>query len=174
MSELTLPLADYLSDARLFPLAAKVERGERLSFEDGLQLYDTPDLTGVGAMAHFVRMRLHGRRTYFVASRRLSYTNICYTHCQFCAFQAKPDDPRAYVLTAEDVVRELEKPESRGVVELHMVAGHYPKLKIDYFEDLFRKVKAAFPAIHLKVFTMVEIGYYAKVSGLSVEDFLDR
>ena len=174
MSELSLPLADYLSDARLIPLAAKVERGERLTFDDGLLLYATPDLTGVGAMAHFVRMRLHGRRTYFVASRRLSYTNICYTHCQFCAFQAKPDDPRAYVLTAEDVVRELEKPESRGVVELHMVAGHYPKLKIDYFEDLFRKVKAAFPQIHLKVFTMVEIGYYARVSGLSVEEFLDR
>lgn len=174
MSVLSLPLSSYLTDPRLVPLAAKVERGERLGFEDGLLLYESPDLPGVGAMAHFVRMRLHGRRTYFVASRRLSYTNICYTHCQFCAFQAKPGDPRAYVLSAEDVVRELGRPESRGVVELHMVAGHYPKLTIDYFEDLFRKVKAAFPAIHLKVFTMVEIGYYARVSGLSVEAFLDR
>ncbi len=174
MSALSLPLSSYLSDPRLAPLAAKVGRGERLGFEDGLLLYETPDLAGVGAMAHFVRMKLHGLRTYFVASRRLSYTNICYTHCQFCAFQAKPGDPRAYVLSAEDVVRELGKPESRGVVELHMVAGHYPKLTIDYFEDLFRKVKAAFPAIHLKVFTMVEIGYYARVSGLSVEQFLDR
>lgn len=170
----SLPLPDYVSDPRLRPIAAKVERGERLSFEDGLLLYETSDLTGVGALAHFVRTKLHGRRTYFVASRRLSYTNICYTHCQFCAFQAKPGDPRAYVLSAEDVLRELGRPESRGVVELHMVAGHHPKLKIDYFEDLFRKVKAAFPAIHLKVFTMVELGYYAKVSGLSVEDFLDR
>jgi aminodeoxyfutalosine synthase len=174
MNTLAQGLASYLSDPRLAPIAAKVETGERLSFEDGLLLYETQDLTGVGAMAHFVRMKRHGRRTYFVASRRLSYTNICYTHCQFCAFQAKPGDPRAYVLTAEDVVRELEKPDSKGVVELHMVAGHYPKLKIDYFEDLFRKVKEAFPRIHLKVFTMVEIGYYAKVSGLTVEEFLDR
>jgi aminodeoxyfutalosine synthase len=174
MPALALPLPAYITDARLRPLAEKVERGERLSFEEGLLLYETPDLTAVGAMAHLVRTRMHGKRTFFVASRRLSYTNICYTHCQFCAFQAKPGDPRAYVLSAEDVLRELGKPESRGVVELHMVAGHYPKLRIEYFEDLFRRVKTAFPAIHLKVFTMVEIGYYARNSGLTVEEFLDR
>ena len=77
-------------------------------------------------------------------------------------------------LSAEDIVRELEKPENTGVRELHMVAGHYPKLKIDYFEDLFRKIKARFPELHLKVFTMVEMDYYARVSGLSVDAFLDR
>lgn len=170
----SLPLTSYLSDPRLLPIAAKVEQGERLSFEDGILLYETPDLTGVGALAHAVRCRLHGPKTYFVSSRRLSYTNICYTHCQFCAFQAKPGDPRAYVLTPDDIVRELENPENVGVRELHMVAGHYPKLKIEYFEQLFRSIKTRFPQIHLKVFTMVEIDYYARVSGISVEEFLDR
>ena len=174
MPALALPLPAYISDAALLPIAEKVERGERLTFEDGLLLYATQDLTAVGAMAHSVRLKRHGLNTYYVASRRLSYTNICYTHCQFCAFQAKPGDPRAYVLSAEDVVAELRKPESRGVRELHMVAGHYPKLKIEYFENLFRTIKAAFPDIHLKVFTMVEMDYYAKVSGISMEEFLDR
>jgi len=169
-----LPLPRYIRDERLLPLVDKVLAGVRLSFEDGLLLYESPDLTGIGAMAHHVRTRLHGLRTYYVKSRRLSYTNICYTHCQFCAFQAKPEDPRAYVLSAEDILTELEKPESLGVRELHMVAGHYPKLKIEYFEDLFRRIKARFPEIHLKVFTMVEMDYYARVSGLTVEDFLDR
>ncbi|MBI4913013.1 MAG: aminofutalosine synthase MqnE [Acidobacteria bacterium] len=167
-------LERFVTDPDLLPVARKIAAGERLSFEDGLLLYQTGDLTGVGALAHHVRLQKHGLRTYYVASRRLSYTNICYTHCQFCAFQAKPGDPRAYVLSAEDIVRELEKPESRGVRELHMVAGHYPKLKIEYFEDLFRKVKAAFPQIHLKVFTMVEMDYYARNSRISVEAFLDR
>ena len=174
MPALSLPLERYISDPRLLPLADKVRRQERLSFEDGLLLYESPDLTGIGAMAHSERLRRHGLKTYYVVSRRLSYTNICYTHCQFCAFQAKPDDPRAYVLSADDILRELEKPENTGVRELHMVAGHYPKLKIEYFEDLFRQLKARFPDLHLKVFTMVEMDYYARASGLSVEAFLDR
>ncbi len=174
MPELSLPLPAYISDPRLLPIAEKVGRSERLSFEDGLLLYETPDLTGVGAMAHSVRLKRHGLNTYYVASRRLSYTNICYTHCQFCAFQAKPDDPRAYVLSAEDVLNELRKPECEGVRELHMVAGHYPKLKIEYFENLFRSVKAAFPDIHLKVFTMVEMDYYARNSRIPIEEFIDR
>lgn len=170
----TRPLRTLVRDPRLATTADKVEQGLRLSFEDGLLLYETHDLTGLGALAHAVRLRRHDRRTYYVLSRRLSYTNICYTHCQFCAFQAKPDDPRAYVLSPEDVVKELEKPENAGVRELHMTSGHYPKLKIDYFEQLFRSIKARFPQIHLKVFTMTEMDYYARVSGLSVEAFLDR
>jgi aminodeoxyfutalosine synthase len=169
-----LPLHSRIRDARLLPLADKVLRGERLSFEDGLLLYATPDLTGVGAMAHHVRLQKHGRAAYYVVSRRLSYTNVCYTHCQFCAFQAKPGDPRAYSLSAEAIIRELEKPENTGVRELHMTSGHNPKLKIDYFEDLFRKIKARFPEIHLKVFTMIEMDYYARISGLSTDAFLDR
>jgi len=169
-----LPLPSYIRDKRLHPLAEKVLRQERLSFEDGLLLYESPDLTAIGAMAHHVRLRQHGRRTYYVQSRRLSYTNICHTHCQFCAFQAKPGDPRAYVLSAEDVLQELAKPENQGVQELHMTSGHNPKLKIDYFEDLFRKIKETFPQIHLKVFTMIEMDYYARISGIPVEEFLDR
>ncbi|GLH68827.1 aminodeoxyfutalosine synthase [Geothrix rubra] len=169
-----LPLASRIRDPRLLPLVDKVLRGERLTFDDGLLLYETPDLSGVGAMANHVRTRLHGRKSYYVVSRRLSYTNVCYTHCQFCAFQAKPGDPRAYALSAEDIIRELEKPDNAGVRELHMTSGHNPKLKIDYFEDLFRKIKARFPSIHLKVFTMIEMDYYARISGLSTEAFLDR
>ncbi len=174
MPGLARPLQSYIHDERLLPIAEKVAKGERLIFEDGLLLYETPDLTGIGALAHHVRLQKHGLKTYYVQNRRLSYTNICYTHCQFCAFQAKPGDPRAYVLSADDIITELAKPENAGVKELHMVAGHYPKLKIDYFEDLFRRIKERFPELHLKVFTMVEMDYYARVSGISVEEFLDR
>ena len=169
-----LSLPARIRDPRLLPLADKVLAGERLTFEDGLLLYATPDLTGVGALAHQVRLQKHGRAAYYAVSRRLSYTNVCYTHCQFCAFQAKPGDPRAYSLSAEDIIRELEKPENLGVRELHMTSGHNPKLKIDYFEDLFTKIKARFPAIHLKVFTMIEMDYYARISGLTTAAFLDR
>ncbi len=174
MHSLSLGLQSYITDPRLLPIAEKVERGIRLGFDDGLLLYESPDLPGIGAMAHHVRLKLHGRKTYYVVSRRMSYTNICVTHCQFCAFQARPGDPRAYVLSADDIVAEMEKPENHGVRELHMVAGHYPKLKIEYFEDLFRRLKARFPDLHLKVFTMVEMDYYARASGIPIEEFIAR
>ena len=174
MSGLSLPLASYIQDPALLPLVEKVLGRERFTYEDGLLLYMSPDLNGIGAMAHAVRLARHGRRAYYVTSRRISYTNICYTHCQFCAFQARPGDPKAYVLSVEDIIRELERPDSRGIRELHMVAGHHPQLKIEYFEALFRAIKDRFPLVHLKVFTMVEIDFYARNSGLSVDAFLDR
>ncbi|MDR2697569.1 MAG: radical SAM protein, partial [Holophagales bacterium] len=167
-------LRQLVEDQRLMPLADVVERGQRLGFEDGLLLYETPDLTGLGALADCARTRLHGKKAYFVQSRRVSYTNICCTHCQLCAFQSKPDDPRGYVMSAENVVAELKKPQNRHIRELHMVGGHNPKLKIEYFENLFRSIKSQLPSVHLKVFTMVEIDFYARSSGISIEEFLDR
>jgi len=169
-----LNLRQLIQDKRLLPLAEKVELKQRLNFEDGLLLYETPDVTGVGALAHHVRTRLHGKATSFVKSRRLSYTNICHTKCQFCAFQADQDDPKGYVLSAGDAVAALKKTQSYEVSELHMVGGHNPALKIEYFEKLFRAIKDNFPSVRLKVFTMVEINYYARNSGISVEEFLDR
>ncbi|MFM8622864.1 MAG: radical SAM protein, partial [Holophagaceae bacterium] len=167
-------LLSGIRDSRLIPIAQKVLESQRLNIDDGLLLYQTEDLPTLGSLANHVRQTRHGRKSYYVHSRRLSYTNICYTHCQFCAFQAKPEDPRAYVLTVEDIIQDLSSDINKGVRELHMVAGHYPKLKIEYFEDLFIKIKRKFPDIHLKVFTMVEMDYYARVSGISIEEFLDR
>ena len=167
-------LLSGIRDSRLIPIAQKVLESQRLNIDDGLLLYQTEDLPTLGSLANHVRQTRHGRKSYYVHSRRLSYTNICYTHCQFCAFQAKPEDPRAYVLTVEDIIQDLSSDINKGVRELHMVAGHYPKLKIEYFEDLFIKIKKKFPDIHLKVFTMVEMDYYARVSGISIEEFLDR
>lgn len=172
--QLSLPLERYLSDEKLLPIGRKVQRGERLSVDDGLTLYESPDLTGIGAMAHHVRLQRHGLKSYFVVSRRLSYTNICSTHCQFCAFHASKGDPKGYTLSVETVLEALQKPENTGIRELHMTAGHNPDLDITYFENLFRAIKSRFPSLHLKVFTMPEIAFYAQTSRLSVEAFLDR
>jgi aminodeoxyfutalosine synthase len=125
-------------------------------------------------MAHLARLRRHGSVTYYAVSRRLSYTNICVTQCPFCAFHARPCDSNGYTLSVEDVLRELAKPGNEAVRELHITSGHNPALRIDYFEELFRAIKNRFPRIHLKVFTMTEIDFYARNSGLSVGDFLDR
>jgi len=108
----------------------------------------------------------------------MSYTNICVANCRFCAFHVpagREDNYKSgYVLTPQEAVAELEKPCSEGVTELHIVGGHNPELGITHFEALFHAVKTRFPSIHIKAFTMVEIDFYARNSGIPVGDFLDR
>jgi aminodeoxyfutalosine synthase len=140
-------------------------------------LYGTPDLTGVAAMADLARRRLHGNRAYYVRSRRASYTNVCVADCRFCAFHEEPGAPGGYTLPPAgfaDRLADLEKLCGGGATELHMVGGLNPELKVEYFEGLLRAIKARLPALHVKAFTMVEIGFYAKNSGLTVGGFLDR
>lgn len=167
-------LKQLIQDQQLLSLAEKVECGHRLTLEDGLLLYKTTDLTGLGAMAHHVRKRLHGNKAYFVQSRRMSYTNICQTQCRFCAFRVEKDDPKSYVLSVDDAITELNKPQNQGITELHITAGHNPELGIEYFEQLFCAIKSHFSSIRIKALTMVEIDFYAKNSNISVEEFLDR
>ncbi|MCL1908418.1 MAG: CofH family radical SAM protein [Holophagaceae bacterium] len=169
-----LTLRQHIQDQRLLTLADKVELGRRFSFDDGLLLYETPDLTGLGAIAHWARRRLHGNKAYFTHGRRMSYTNVCLAGCQFCAFRAELGDPKGYVLSPGDAIAELKKPQNEGVTELHITAGHNPQLDIEYFEQLFRAIKGHFPYIHIKAFTMLEIDFYAKNSNILIEEFLDR
>jgi len=169
-----LPLRQLIKDNRLFALADKAESGESLTFEDGLLLFETPDLTGVGAIANRARDRLHGKKAYYARGRRLSYTNICGSKCHFCAFHADRGSAKTYLLGVEEAISELNDLPKASIGELHIVGGLHADLKIDYFESLFGTIKGSFPAMHLKALTMVEIEFYAKNSGLHVEDFLRR
>jgi aminodeoxyfutalosine synthase len=163
-----------ITDRRLLPLAERAGAGGRLGFDDGMLLYETADLTGVAAMAHLARTRLHGGRAFFVRSRRASYTNVCAAGCRFCAFHADPGAPGGYTLPPAEFAAEMEKLCGGGVTELHIVGGHNPELKVEYFEGLLRAVKARLPALHVKAFTMVEIDFYAKNSSIPAGEFLDR
>lgn len=163
-----------IQDQRLLPLRDKVLAGQRLGYEDGLLLYETRDLTCIGALANHARIRMNGKRAFFSRSRRLSYTNICQSQCKFCAFHATPDSPQGYVLSPGDAIEKLKMPQSFEASELHIVGGHNPALKIDYFENLLGTLKSNFPHMRLKAFTMVEIAYYAQNSGISTGEFIDR
>jgi len=169
-----LSLPQLIKDQRLRALAEKAESGERLSFEDGLLLYDTPDLTGVGVLANSVRERLHCKKAYYAKGRRLSYTNVCCSKCQFCAFHEAPGSASGYLLGPEEAVSKLKAAADENMGELHIVGGLRPDLKIGYFESLFGAIRDSFPAVRVKALTMAEIDFYAKNSGMGVEDFLRR
>ncbi len=165
-------------DARLRLIADKVEAGERLSFDDGVTLYRSPDLLGVGWMANRVRERMHGNVTYFNVNRHINPTDVCVASCRLCAFGKRAKDPKAYTMSLEqvwEVAGHGWTPNSiDAVTEFHIVGGLHPELTLDWYCEMLRGLKQRFPQVHLKAFTMVEIGYLSQRSKLSVRETLER
>jgi aminodeoxyfutalosine synthase len=147
-----------IASAGLSQIADKVENGERLSFEDGLQLYATPQLNVVGYLANIVRERKNGNVAYWVRNQHVNYTNVCNKGCLFCSFYAKPkDDPRAYTMSTQQAAQKVRNYGDVPITEVHVVGGVNPKLPYSYYLELLREIKAARPDAHIKAFTMVEI-----------------
>lgn len=159
--------------AGLADVHGKVEKGERLSYEDGLRLYQTPDLTAVGALANYVRERKSGDTTYYVRNLHINYTNVCNKLCKFCSFYAKPGDPKGYVLTADEIVARLDACRHQAIREVHMVAGINPKLPYHYYLDMLRAVRSARPDAQIKAFTMIELAQIARVAKKPLADVLE-
>jgi aminodeoxyfutalosine synthase len=161
-----------IDDARLEPIAAKVQAGERLSFEDGVALYRSPDLLALGWLANYVREKRHGDICYFNVNRHINPTNVCVAHCKLCAFGRSPDAPGAYTFALAEIWQRAEQGLREGATEFHLVGGLHPDLPFDYFLDLIRGLKSRCPGVHLKAFTMVEVGYFSRISRLSIRDTL--
>lgn len=156
----------------LIDIYQKVDSGERLTFEDGVRLYQTPNLTAVGFMANIWRERRHHDHTYYVRNQHINYTNICNKFCKFCSFYAKKGGPAPYEMSLEEVRRRIDWHRDIPITEIHMVAGINPRLKYDYYLDLVRTVKEARPGVHVKAFTAVEIVQIAQVGKVSIEQAL--
>src|SRR5580704_2649335 len=161
-------------DARLRPIRQKVEAGERLSFDDGVTLYRTPDLLGVGWMANRVRERLHGNVTYFNVNRHINPTDVCVASCRLCAFGKRAKDPNAYTMSHEQVWESAGQGYTEAVTEFHIVGGLHPELTLDWYCEMLRGLKQRFPQVHLKAFTMVEIAYLAHRAKISARETLVR
>ena len=117
-----------LEDQRLGPILEKVMAGQRLSYEDGVALFRTPDLLTLGHMANLVRERLHGNITYFNVNRHINPTDVCVASCRLCAFGKKARDPRAYTMSLEQVWETAGRGWSESITEFHIVGGLHPDL----------------------------------------------
>ncbi|MCI0624308.1 MAG: aminofutalosine synthase MqnE [Acidobacteria bacterium] len=162
----------FIDDSQLKPTAEKVLAGERLSFDDGITLYRTNDLLAVGWLANHVREQRHGNVTYYNVNRHINPTNVCVAHCRLCAFGRSPDAPGAYTFALEEIYQRAEQGVREGATEFHLVGGLHPDLPFSYFLDLMRGLKQRCPQVHLKAFTMVEVGYFARIAKLSIRDTL--
>ncbi len=163
-----------IEDAALRQIAEKISAGERLSFQEGVALYQTHDLLTLGQLAHSVRVKKHGMRTYFNVNRHINPTNVCVASCKLCAFGRKPEAPGAYTMALDEALRVAGENWSEAVTEFHIVGGLHPDLPFDYYLDLLRGLKQGFPNVHLKGFTAVEIGYFSHVTRFSIREVLER
>jgi aminodeoxyfutalosine synthase len=163
-----------LSDQRLMPIADKVRAGERLSFEDGVQLYRSPDLLAVGWLANYVREGKHGNVTYYNVNRHINPTNVCVAHCKLCAFGRDPNSPGAYTYALDEIYQRADQGVREGATEFHIVGGLHPDLPFEYFLELISGLKKRHPHVHLKAFTMVEVHYFARIAKLSIEETLQK
>src|SRR6476660_2655440 len=162
----------HINDERLKPIADKVLAGERLSFEDGVALYRSPDLLALGWLSNYLREKRHGNVCYFNVNRHINPTNVCVAHCKLCAFGRSPDAPGAYTFALEEIWQRGEQGLREGATEFHMVGGLHPDLPFEYFLDMMRGLKKRCPSVHLKAFTMVEVGYFSRIAKLSIRDTL--
>jgi aminodeoxyfutalosine synthase len=161
-----------ITDARLRPIADKVLAGERLSADEGILLYRSPDLLAVGWLANHVREKRHGDICYFNVNRHINPTNICVAHCKLCAFGRDPNAPGAYNFALDEIYQRAAEGVRAGATEFHMVGGLHPDLPFEYFLDMIRGLKQRCPTVHLKAFTMVEVGYFSRIAKLSVREVL--
>jgi len=163
-----------IEDARLRPILEKVRTSERLSFDDGVTLYRTSDILALGYMANLVRERMHGDVTYFNVNRHINPTDVCVASCRLCAFGKRAKDPKAYTMSLEEVWHRAGEGWTEAVTEFHIVGGLHPELTLEWYCEMLRGLKLRFPQVHLKAFTMVEIGYLARRQKLTNREVLER
>jgi len=155
----------------------KVRAGAPLSFDDGMTLYQHPNLVDVAALANEVRERLHGDRTYFNRNLHINATNVCVASCMFCSFaRLKEGDTGAYTMTHAEAWGKLQSrlDAEDPITEIHIVNGLHDGLPFDYYTELLAGLKRLKPSIHLKAFTAVEIFYFHKHFGMPIAEVLAR
>ena len=162
-----------LIDPVLAPIAEKVLAGERLSREDGVALYASHDLLGIGQMADFARRRINGERVYFMVNRHINPTNICRNRCKFCAFARNADEEGAYEMTLDEVAKASAEGAADGAYEIHIVSGLHPDWSYEFYIDMVARTRAAVPDhVIVQAFTAVEIEHMAIISGKTTREVL--
>jgi aminodeoxyfutalosine synthase len=161
-----------VSDPALVPIADKVLRGEWLDASDGLALYASRDVHGVGRLANFVRQSLHGDKTFFNRNRHINYTNVCALSCKFCSFYRKRGEDGAYEMPVEQVIETAKKAADSGATEVHIVGGLHPWLKFDYYTDMLSGIRRECPELHIKAFTAIEIIHLSRVARMTIAEVL--
>jgi aminodeoxyfutalosine synthase len=163
-----------ISDPALHAIADRVMAGERLTSDEGVALFRTPDLLGLGTLADAVNRAKHGDRVTFAANQHINPTNVCILRatCVFCSYARLPKEDGAYRYTMDQVWAEAEQASGAMTREFHIVGGLDMKAGLAYYAEMFRGLKARHPQVHIKALTAVEIAHIARIEKMSVREVL--
>jgi len=165
-----------ITDPALQPIAEKVTAGERLTAADGVTLFRTADLIGLGTLADAANRAKHGDRVTFASNQHINPTNVCILRqtCVFCSYARLPKEDGAYRYTMDQVWAEAASASTGSALtrEFHIVGGLDMKAGLDYYSEMFRGLKARHPQVHIKALTAVEIAHIARIEKMSVRDVL--
>lgn len=153
-------------------IASKVRAGEPLSLEDGLTLYQTPDLLTVLQLANEVNLKKNGKNVYFIENMALYPTNVCEAKCAFCSFRRDPGEEGAYTYSPSALVEMVQSRITENTREFHIVGGHNHTVSFDYYLETISTLKKHFPNVTIKAYTAAEIQFFSKMTGYSVERVL--
>jgi aminodeoxyfutalosine synthase len=152
----------------------KVLLGKRITESEALNLFKSDDIFSLASIASHIAEKKNGRKAYFVRNRHINPTNICVNRCRFCAFSRSKGQEGAYELTLEEIIKKLRiTHHASRITEVHIVGGLHPDWPFTYYLELVSAIKKEFPKLHIKAFTAVEIDYFSKISGLSIEETLN-
>jgi aminodeoxyfutalosine synthase len=157
-----MPVNPRLLAPELRPICEKVEAGIRISDEDGLVLYRSRDLNGIGSIANVLRERINGNVATFIHNRYVNYSNVCLLSCQFCAFGAKKREAHAFELAIPEIIETVRDALKLGITEIHMVGGLHPSLKKEWYIDLLQGLRALDEKLIIKAFTAIEVRHLAE------------
>lgn len=161
----------YMSN--IDPILDRALAGERLTFEDGVKLWESDEIEKMGWAANQIMEKWHPEPiTTFVIGRNVNYSNVCDTYCRFCAFYRRPGAEDAYVLPNDVIMQKIQETVDVGGTEILMQGGTHPDLPFEYYLNLLREIKKRFPSIHMHSFSPAEILKMKEVSGLSLEEVI--
>jgi len=159
-------------DRQLHAIRDKVENGQRLTFEEGLYLYEHADLFTLGQLANFVRERLHGKYAYYNVNVHLNPTNVCVYRCTFCAFRADLKSPKGYLMSDEEILARAAEAHARGATEMHIVGGLHHQMPYEWYRHILELIHRHYPQLHLKAYTAVEWDWFSRITGRPTRDLL--
>lgn len=151
----------------------KLENNQRLTHEEALKLYDL-DLFTLGKYANAIRKERFGSKTYFNINRHINPTNICKDVCQFCAYSSSRKNPNPYTMSHEEILSAVEEALKKDIKEVHIVSAHNPNTGLEWYLDVFKKIKTAYPKLHIKALTAAEIHFLSTEYGLSYEEIIQK
>lgn len=163
------------TDKNLTAIAQKVKEGKRITDEEGLLLFEKGSLGFVGALANYIREKLHGNKTYFNRNFHIEPTNVCVFSCAFCSYsRLYAHKEEGWELSIEQMLDIVKSYDGKPITEVHIVGGVHPKMNMAYFIELIQKIKSHRPDLHVKAFTAVELDYMFRKAKLSVAEGMKK